>query len=373
MIEIREAKTKKDIKKGINFQLKLYKGNKCYVPPIILDEINYLNADKNPVFEHAKVKHFLAYKDGRLAGRISGFILEDFNKKVNEKRVRFSRFDSINDKAVAKALFKAVEGWAKSEGMTIAHGPLGGNDLDREGLLIEGFDQLNTFATQYSFPYYVDLIEDNGYKKEVDWLEFKIFMPEKINERITKISKLVLKRSKLRIAPMESRNKFIDKYKDGILEVLDAAYAKLYGVVELSDKVREQLVKDFKLLLDPRFICVVLNEKDKVVAFGLAMPALAKAVQKSKGKLFPFGIFRMLYAARRPKDIDLGLIAVRPEYQLTGVNSIVLNEIGSSVIKAGIPSVETNLQLETNSQVQAQFETFKSIQHKRRRCYIKNI
>lgn len=373
MIEVKQISSKKDIKKSIKFQLKMYKGNPYYVPPIFIDEVNYLQKHKNPVFETADVAHFVAYKDGKMAGRISGFILYDFNNKVNEKRVRFSRFDCINDVEVSKALFNAVETWAKNKGMEIAHGPLGGNDLDREGLLIEGFDQLNTFASQYSHAYYKDLIEANGYKKEVDWLEFKIFMPDKINERITKISKLVLKRSKLRIAPIENKSKFIDKYKDGIFEVLDAAYAKLYGVVELSEKVREQVVKDFKLILDPRFICVVLNEKDEVVAFGLAMPAIGKALQKSSGKLLPFGIFRLLKAAKRPRDIDLGLIAVKPEYQLTGVNSIVLNEIGSNVIKAGIPSVETNLQLETNHQVQAQFETFEFIQHKRRRSFIKKL
>ncbi|MDD4211408.1 MAG: hypothetical protein PHC46_03345 [Clostridia bacterium] len=373
MIEIKHITKRSDIKKFINFQLKLYKGNAFYVPPIILDEIDYLQKEKNPAFEHCDVALFLAYENKKIVGRIAAFILHDFNEKVNEKRVRFSRFDSVDNQEVANALFDAASNWAKQKGMNIIHGPLGANDLDREGLLIFGFDEPQTFEEQYSYEYYVKLIENYGFKKEIDWIEYRIYLPEHMDERIERISKLVLKRSKLTIAKVEHKNKFIDKYKDGIFNVLDEAYAKLYGVVPISESVRVELVKQFKLLLDPRFICVVLNAKDEVVAFGLAMPSLSKAAQKSRGRLFPFGIFRLLLAAKRPKDVDLGLIAVKPEYQMTGVNAIVLNEIGKKIIAAGIAYVETNLQLEDNKEVQAQFESFKKDQHKRRRSYVKNI
>ncbi|MGD9901348.1 MAG: GCN5 family acetyltransferase [Spirochaetales bacterium] len=373
MIEVKQITKKKDIKKFVNFQIKLYKGNKYYVPPLILDEINYLQKSKNSAFKDAEVALFLAYRDGQIVGRIAGFILNEFNEKVKEKRVRFSRFDSINDLEVATALFDAVEIWAKGYGMEIIHGPLGANDLDREGLLIEGFEEPQTFEEQYSYEYYVDLIEKNGFKKETDWLEYRIYLPEKFDERIERISKKVLERSHLKIAPMINKNKFIDKYKQGIFDILDEAYAKLYGVVPISEEVRREVVKQFKLLLDPRFITVVLNDKDEVVAFGLALPSLSDAVQKSGGKLLPFGIFRLLKAVKKPKNIDLGLIAVKPSYQLMGINSIVLNEIGHKIIDAKIPYVETNLQLEDNKEVQAQFEAFKKDQHKRRRSYIKHL
>jgi|LGOV01.1.fsa_nt_gb GNAT superfamily N-acetyltransferase len=373
MIEIREVKTRRSIKKFINFQLKLYKGNKFYVPPLIADEIKYLQKAKNPAFENADIVLFTAYKDGEMVGRIAGFILHDYNTKMQENRVRFSRFDSINDKEVAKALFCAVEGWAKAKGMDIAHGPLGANDLDREGLLIDGFEELSTFETQYSYAYYVDLIEANGYKKEVDWIEYRIYLPSKVDERVARISNLVLKRSKLHLAPNERKGKYIDKYQAGIFETLDAAYAKLYGVVPINDGVRREVVKQFKLLIQPRFISIVLDEFNKVVAFGLVMPALAKAVQKSRGKYLPFGVFRYLRASRKPKDVDLALIAVRPEYQLKGVNAIVLGDLTQSIINEGIAYVETNLLLESNSQVQAQFEKYKKDQHKKRRSYVKKI
>ena len=373
MIEVKKITSRKDIKKFIQFQIDLYKGNKFYVPPLVLDEINYLQKDKNPAFENAELGLFLAYQDGKIVGRIAGMILYEFNEKVNEKRVRFSRFDSINDETVAKVLFDAVETWAKGYGAEIIHGPLGANDLDREGLLIEGFEEPQTYEEQYSYPYYVDLIEKNGFQKEIDWIEYRIYLPEKMDERIQRLSQLVLKRSKLSIAPTIKKSKFIDKYKEGIFEVLDAAYAKLYGVVPISEKVRVEVVKQFKMLLDPRFICVVLNEQKEVVAFGIALPSLSEAVQKSRGKLLPFGIFRLLKAVKKPKNVDLGLIAVKPEYQLTGVNAIVLNEIGNNIIKAGIKTVETNLQLENNKEVQSQFESFKKDQHKKRRSYIKRI
>ncbi|PKK95969.1 MAG: hypothetical protein CVV59_00980 [Tenericutes bacterium HGW-Tenericutes-4] len=373
MIEIKEVKNVRDLKKFVHFPLRLYKNNKYYVPPILLDEINYLQKHKNPAFESAEVGLFLAYKSKKIVGRIAGFVLYEYNDKINENRVRFSRFDSVDDQTVANALFDAVVEFGKKFNATKLHGPLGANDLDREGLLIEGFTTEQTFEEQYNFEYYVKLIENYGFKKEVDWLEYRIFLPKKMDERIERISSLVLKRSNLEIAKIEKKNAFIDKYKDGIFNVLDEAYAKLYGVVPISDGVRREVVKQFKLLLDPRFICVVLNEKKEVVAFGLAVPSLAKAVQKSNGRLFPFGLFRLLYAVKKPKNIDLGLIAVKPEYQRTGINAIVLNEIGKKIINAGIPYVETNLQLESNVEVQAQFENFEKIQHKKRRSYAMDI
>jgi GNAT superfamily N-acetyltransferase len=373
MIQIKKVETKHQLKKFVHFPIKLYKNNPYFVPPILLDEINYLQKQKNPALKNAEVALFLAYENNRIVGRIAAFVLHEYNKKVGENYIRFSRFDSINSQAVANALFDAASEFGKQFGAVKLHGPLGANDLDREGLLIEGFDKEQTFEEQYNFSYYQTLIEAYGFKKEIDWLEYRIFLPKKMDERIERISNLVLKRSNLKIAKIEKKNKFIDKYKEGIFNVLDEAYSKLYGVVPITKEVRKEVVKQFKLLLDPRFICVVLNEKEEVVAFGLALPSLSKAVQKSKGKLFPFGLFRLLWAVKNPKNIDLGLIAVKPEFQRTGINAIVLNEIGKNIIKAGIPYVETNLQLESNVEVQSQFESFEKEQHKKRRSFVKDI
>ena len=313
MITIIEVKSKSDIKKFVNYPHKLYKGNKNFVPFLNIDEVNKFDPDKNESYHDCVVKCFLAYKDGKIVGRIAGIIQKLYNEKVNEKRARFSRFDCINDGEVAKALFDAVESWAKSEGMTTVHGPMGYNDLDREGLLIEGFDQMSTFEEQYNFDYYGKLIEDNGFEKEVDWVEYRIFAPKEPNERVDRIAEAVAKRYKLNLITPPSIKWFVDNYKDQFFDVLDAAYSPLYGVVPFSDKMKDSLISQFGLILNKDFLVGITNEEGNLVAFGLVFPSLSESVNKSKGKILPFGIFRMLKQIKKPKSIDLGLIAIRPE------------------------------------------------------------
>ena len=373
MIEIKEVKTKSDIKKFVSYPHKLYKKNENFVPFLDIDEVNKFDKDKNESYDDCIVKCFLAYKNGELSGRIAAIIQKLYNQKVNEKRVRFSRFDCINDKEVSSALFSAVENWSKEQGMEIIHGPMGYNDLDREGLLIEGFDYLSTFEEQYNYPYYAELIEDYGFKKEVDWVEYRITVPKELNPRIEKISKIVEERYNLKVLKPTSLKKFIEEYKDQFFDTLDAAYSKLYGVVPFSDKMKDSLIDQFGLILNKDFIVGIIDKNNKLIGFGLMFPSLSESVNKSKGKLLPFGIIRMLLQIKRPKNIDLGLIAIRPEYQNKGVNAMILSSMMKVVIKKKIEFAETNLMLEDNFKIQSQFEMFEHVQHKRRRSYVKNI
>lgn len=373
MIEIKEVKTKKDIKTFVRFPHTLYKGNSNYVPFLNIDEVNKFDKNKNESYDDCDVKCYLAYKDGEVVGRIAGIIQRLYNQKVNEKRVRFSRFDCINDTKVSKALFSAVESWAKEMGMQLIHGPMGYNDLDREGLLIEGFEHMSTFEEQYNHEYYAELIEDYGFKKEVDWVEYRIFSPKEPNERIERVAEAVAKRYKLKVIRPKSIKKFVKEYKEQFFQTLDEAYSPLYGVVPFSDKMKDSLIDQFSLILNKDFIVAIVNEQNIMVGFGLVFPSLSEAVNKSQGKIFPFGIFRMLKQIKNPKSIDLGLIAIKPEYQNKGVNTLILSVLIKGMIEKNIEYAETNLMLEHNTRIQSQWEIFDYIQHKKRRSYVKEI
>ena len=373
MVEIREVVTKKDIKNFVKFPHSLYKGNPYFVPNLDIDEIGKFDKNKNESYDDCDVKCFLAYRDGKVVGRIAGIIQKLYNMKTGEKRVRFSRFDAIDDEEVSNALFSSVEKWAKQKGMEIIHGPMGYNDLDREGLLIEGFDQISTFEEQYNYKYYSTLIEKYGFEKEVDWFEYRLFTPKEPVEKIDRISEIVAKRYGLRRLQVTNLKKFIKEYRDQFFDVLDKAYSPLYGVVPFSDKMKEALISQFGLILKKEYIVPILDKNDKLVAFGLAFPSLSESVNKSKGRLLPFGIFRMLHQINHPKHIDAGLIAIVPEYQNKGVNTMILSYFINGMIRKKIEYAETNLMLEDNTRIQHQWEVFDFIQHKKRRSYIKKI
>ena len=373
MVNIVEVKTKKDIKKFVDFPTGLYKGVKQYVHPLRMDEFNNFNPKKNASFEDCEAVYFLAYKEGKLVGRIAGILQKLYNAKVNEKRVRFTRFDCINDVEVAQALFKSVEDWAKSIGMDTVHGPMGFNDLDREGMLIEGFDEIATFEEAYNYDYYKDLMVACGYEKEVDWVEYNITMPKQIDEKFTRVADLVQKKYNLRSAEKKGKKAFIKKYAPGIFKLLDEAYGSLYGVVPYTDKVRQQVIDQFNMFISLDFMSMVLDENDDVIAFGFAIPSLSEVVNKYEGRLTLCSLPKLLKAVKKPTQLDLALIAVKPEYQAKGASSLVFTEMIENFIKRGIKTCETNLNLETNVQVMAQWKYFDSEQHKRRRSYIKKI
>lgn len=373
MIEIKEVKTAKQRKLFVDFPTKLYKGVKQYVHPLRTSELELFNPKKNVSFEDCEAIYFLAYKDGELVGRIAGIIQRLYNQKVNEKRVRFTRFDAINDKDVAKALFDSVEAWARQKGMNIVHGPLGFNDLDREGMLVEGFDEIATFEEAYNFDYYKDLMEYCGYQKDTDWVEFKLTIPKQLDPKINAVADAVMKKYHLKTVEKHSKSAFIRRYQKGIFHLLDEAYGPLYGVVPYTDKVRKQIIDQFRLFISLDFISVIVDENDEIVAFGFGIPSLSEVINKYEGKLNLKSIFPLLKAVKHPTELDLALIAVKPQWQSRGVPALIIREMLSSFIKAGIKTCETNLNLEYNVHIIQLWKHFEHRQHKRRRAWIKYL
>jgi len=373
MIEIKQIKSKKDIKKFVDFPTKLYKGVKEYSYPLRGDELDMFNEKKNASYADCDVALFLAYKDGEVVGRVAGLVQKLYNKKVNEKRVRFTRFDCVNDFEVAKALLTTVENWAKEKGMDTVHGPLGFNDLDAEGLIVEGFDERCTYESRYNFEYYRDFIEKCGYEKEIDWLERKIYPCNEVDPRVKKLSEAVAKRYNLKFAQAKSKKEFLKKYKDGIMDVLDKAYSPLYGVVPYTKEVKDQLVKQFALFLELDYLFAIVNEKDEVVCFGVSIPALNEALYKSKGRLTLPAIFKVFKALKHPKILDFAIVGVRPDYEMAGVGAMVMDFIMETMSRLNIEYCETNLCLESNVKINSIWSHFKHDVHRRRRAYIKKL
>ncbi|MBQ4167269.1 MAG: N-acetyltransferase [Clostridia bacterium] len=372
MIEIREALTRREQREFLNFPLELYKDEPCFVPPLWMDEKKIFK--KNYVYyDTCEAVYYNAYKDGRMVGRISGILQKAANEKNGERRVRFTRFDSINDTEVAKALFGAVEKWALEKGMDTVCGPLGFSDLEREGLLIEGFDKLSTFEEQYNYEYYGSLIEACGYGKEVDWTESMIFPPEKDDGALKRVADKLMKRYDLHWGPAKNVNDFLNKYADGLFELLDKSYDKLYGTVPFTPGMKKLMIDNFRLIIDLDHVAVILDKDDNVVCLGVCFPSIAEAVRPSKGHLTPAAVFRILRAMKKPEIIDLGLIGVDPAWAMRGVSVAISAELERMLRAPGIKYAETNLNLEDNLMIQNQWKRFVEVKHKRRRAYVKKL
>jgi len=373
MITILEPKTRRQQKEFLEFPNRLYKGNPNYVPYLWADEIKLFRKDYL-YYDTCEAVYFNAYKDGKMVGRISGIIQRASNEKHNEKRVRFNRFDCIEDFEVAKALFEAVEKWAVGKGMDTACGPLGFSDLEREGLLIEGFDQMSTYEEQYNASYYQDFIERLGYAKEVDWLEFRIFAPDaESEEEMHKMSDFILRRYKLRFGPAKNAKDFLKKYMNGFFEVLDRSYEDIYGTVPFTEGMKKLLVANFNLIIDEKHVCVILDENDKVVLMAICFPSIARAMQISGGRLTPKSILRFLHDRKHPEVIDLGLIGVDPVWANRGISVCVASELSKMLRQPGVKYAETNLNLEDNYAIMNLWKRFNAVQNKRRRAYVKSL
>lgn len=344
-----------------------------YVPPLYGDEKKIIFG-KSDYAKDSDSIFFLAFKDGvkKPVGRISGIIQKSYNAAHNEKRVRFTRFDSINDQEVADALLNAVEAWGKENGMDTICGPLDYSDMEREGLLVEGFDQMMTFEEQYHPEYYKALIEKHGYEKEVDYFEFKLLPPKEKDTRLDRIAKIALRMNHLHEAPLEPTKKYIEKYYKGFFRLMNLCYGHLYGTVDFDEESAKATISQFSSILDSRFVPMILNEQGEVVAAGLIFPGLNEALKPSNGKLTLPALLRIRKAVKHPKTIDLGLIAVHPDYQQTGVNAVFLAKM-MQLFDMGVESLETNLNLETNTAVISQWKKFNAIQHKKRRIYYSKI
>lgn len=373
-VVIKEVTSKKELKKFVKFNIDLYKGNPYHVPGLIEEEMVALDKKKNPAFEFCDAIYFLAYKDGKIAGRIAGMINRKSNEVWNQQRARFGFLDFIDDTEVVNALFEVVEKWAAKQGMKEIHGPIGFTDMDHEGMLIEGFDQLGTMAAIYNYPYYPQHMERMGYSKDQDWHEFKIYIPEGIPEKHQRIGEIVKKKYGLKTMKFK-KTKEIWPYAQKIFETLNEAYAPLYGFAPLTQKQIDYYVKMYIPMIRLDLVTLIIRgEDDTVVGFGISLPSLSKAMQKAKGHLFPFGWIHLLKALKtKPKVIDLYLTGVLPEYQNKGVNALLFNDLIPVYIGLGVEYAESNPELASNNAVQAQWDYFKCEHHKTRRAFIKKL
>lgn len=379
LIEIRKVETKKDLKTFIEFHYDLYKGNQYDVPSLFADDVNTLSKDKNAAFEFCEAEYFLAYREGKLVGRIAAIINHKANKRWDRKTVRFGWVDFVDDLDVSEALFKAVEEYGRSKGMTEVVGPLGFTDFDPEGMLIEGFDQLGTFATIYNYPYYSKHMEQlEGWVKDNDYVEFKLLVPKTVPEKYVKIAQMVEKRYNLHVHILTKHEIWKEGYGRKIFQLINETFKDLYGYSELSDKQIDQYIKMYLPFADLNLIPVIedWNADRKLVGVGITLPSLSKAVQKChRGRILPFGWWHLFRALKfhKTKIVDMEMIGVLPEYRQKGANALMFAHLIPIYQKYGFEWGESQVEMETNEKVQSQWQYLEIIQHKRRRCYKKEI
>jgi len=371
-VKIKEISKPKELRKFIRFPHRLHQGVSSWVPALDFDEMNTLRKDKNPAFEHCQARYFLAFAEGRIVGRVAAINNRLHSEKWNQPYLRFGWIDFEDNQAVSEALMGAVEDWAETLGKTAVHGPLGFTDLDREGMLVEGFDELATLATSHDQPYYAEHLARLGYEKDIDWFEVEVAIEGELNERISRVAAISRKRYKLSLLEAKNKKELIS-YTPALFEIINEAYSHLYGVVHLTDKQVEVYVKQYFGFVFPDFVPVVLDENGRMIAFAISMPSLSRALQKGRGKLLPFGWAHLLYALKKPARMDVYLGAVRPEYQGRGVNAILMESLYQVYQKHGIQNFHVNPMLESNFQVLEQWQYFKTRQHKRRRVFIKHL
>lgn len=374
-VEIRAIEpTKKELRKFTRFGIDLYEGNPYYVPALINDDVNTLSPDVNPAFDFCRAQCFMAYRDGKPVGRIAGIINTAVNDRTGEKTLRFGFVDFIDDPEVSDALFEACAKWGRERGMTSMLGPMGFTDMDHEGMLVEGFDELGTMATIYNYPYYPAHMERMGFKPEAEWVEMAIKVPDAIPEKYARVAEIVKTRNNLRVKKYTSRKKIKEEYGVALFELINEAYDKLYGYSPLTPRQIEYYIDLYLGILNLDFVTVVVDSEDKLVAVGISIQSFSRALQKSRGRLFPTGWWHLLRTLRGNSDIvDLLLIAVKPEYQNKGVNALLFADLIPHYIKAGFKHAETNPELVGNDKVRGQWEYFDTRIHKRRRAFRKPL
>ncbi len=372
-VEIREVRTRTELRKFVAFPETLYADERNWTPSFLFDDMNTLNPKKNPAFEFCEAQCWTAWKEGRMAGRIAGIINHRFVEKWGKKFARFGWIDFIDDFEVASVLVKTVEDWARAKGMEGLHGPWGFTDLDREGMLVEGFGEQATFATIYNYPYYPSFMERLGYAKEVDWVEFRVTTPESIPEKVLRVNELLSKRAGVRIYEWKTRKELKTKFGAQVFELIDEAYAGLYGTTPLSPRQVQAYIDQYLNFVDPRFTKIMVDSQERLAGFAITIPSLSDALYKSRGRLFPFGWARLLAALRNPKSIDMMLVAVRKEYLARGAVALLMTALNKSAIENGIKESETNPELETNLAVQGIWKDYPKRQHKRRRVFFKAL
>ncbi|MFY0604732.1 MAG: GTP cyclohydrolase [Flavobacteriaceae bacterium] len=372
MINILECHTKKEMKQFVTFPFSIYKNNDYWVPPIIKDELETFDREINPVFETADARFFLALKNGKIVGRVAAIINWYEVEKQGIKKMRFGWFDVIDDISVSKALLDKVKEIGKENNLEYMEGPVGFSNLDKVGVLTEGFDHIGTMITWYTHPYYKNHLEELGYVKEKEYLENKFKFNGEIIAYYSRVSAVIQKRSKLTYKTF-TKTKDIMPYADEMFKVFSKSYSKLSSFVPISDAQIEFFKKKYISFINPEYIIFVMDENDKMIAFAIVMPSFSKALQKAKGKLFPFGIFHLLRARKHSKDVTFYLIGVDPEYQNKGVIAVIIDVFGKTFIKKGIENCIRTPELEENKAIHQMWKNFNPITHKRRRTYRFNL
>lgn len=372
MVEIKEVTSIGELKKFIRFPDHLYKGNTCRVPPLHFVEEGALNRKVNPAFDYCDAKYWIAFRNGEIVGRIAAILNTSSNKIRNEKSMRFGWMDFIDDMDISYSLFKKVEDWARQNGLNHVHGPLGFTDMDLEGMLIEGFDEVGTQAVLYNYPYYPIHLEQLGYRKEVDWLQFEIKIPNPVPERVTRLSKHVREKYNLRVLDAKKKKDLIP-YVKKMFRTLNEAYKNLYGFVPLTEKQMEYYTKQYFSIINPRHVCFVLDPNDDVVAFGISIYSISRALIKAKGSVFPFGWFYIYNALRKNDTVDLFLEGVKPKYHNKGLPAIFFEHMMKAYHEDGVKTAISSSTLEHNTPAYLMFLDFEHRQHMKRRCYGKYI
>ena len=371
-VEIRKVNSRSELKRFIRFNYEFYKENKYAVPDLYDDMLNTFSPSKNAAFEFCEADYFLAYREGKIVGRVAAIINHRANEQWKKKTVRFGWIDFIDDIEVSRALIDTVKQWGKERGMDWLEGPLGFTDMDAEGMLIEGFDQLSTMATIYNYPYYPQHMEKLGMEKSADWVEMKIYVPDEIPEKHKRISDIIARKYNLHVRKLTSKREVLRSgLAHDIFRLINDAYAPLFNFSRMTERQIDQYVRMYVPVLDLRMVSIVENEQNEIVAVGISMASLSEALQKAKGRLLPFGWFYLLKALfwKRPKMLDLLLVGVRPDYQNKGVNALLFTDLIPVYQQLGFEYAESNPELELNEKVQNQWQYFKTEQHKRRRCF----
>lgn len=358
----------------VKFGIDLYKGNPCFVPPLILDEIQTLNPKTNPAFDHCQAQSFMAYRDGKPVGRITAIINSLVNEKNGEQTLRFGFVDFIDDDEVVDALFDAVIAWGRERSCTAIVGPMGFSDMDHEGMLIEGFDEMGTMATIYNYDYYPRQMQRLGFAKDVDWIEYRMTVPDKVPDKYMRIADIVQRKYDLQIRKYTSRKKIKREYGHALFELINEAYADLYGFSPLTPRQIEYYISQYIPVLRLRDVSVITKRDGELVAVGISMPSLSSALRRCGGHMLPTGWYHLLRAIRGHSDVvDLLLVAVKPEYQNKGVNALLFSDLLPGYIENGYKFAESNVELEGNENVQKQWEYFERRQHRRRRAFKKQL
>ena len=372
MITIKEVTTKRDGWRFTEFPNKLYQDVEPFVPALSLDERNVFNPKKNPSHEYCESIRFLAYQDGKIVGRIAGIINHDWNQAKDRKTVRFTRLDMIDDIEITKALLNQVESWGKSKGMNEIIGPIGFTDLDRQGMLVDGFNELNMFITIYNHPYYMEHMTKLGYVKDVDWVEKRITWPTEVPEKVARGARIARERYGFKLIKCDKK-KDVFQYVYKAFETYNEAFMDLYGFYPITNKVMDYYIDQMIALVQLEYLWFVIDKTEKVVGFGVIMPSLAKANKKNNGKILPFGIFRLLHDLKHHDTIDFYFIAVDPRNQNQGMMALFMEDGIKVGVKHGVKYAETGPELEDNKAIQNPWKDYDYVQHKRRRCWVKPI